>query len=46
MRRRDGVKNTTPICYDREGSETALLMAFRKMRLIEEGSRVSELMLR
>jgi hypothetical protein len=34
---RDGVKNTTPICYDREGSETTLLMAFRKMRLIEEG---------
>ena len=39
---RDGVKNTTPVCYDSEGSETTLLMAFRKMRLIEEGKERKE----
>src|SRR5262245_39197285 len=39
---RDGMKNTAPICYDREGSETTLLMAFRKMRLIEEGKEKKE----
>jgi hypothetical protein len=34
---REGIKDTAPICFDREGSETTLLMVLRKMRLIEQG---------
>ncbi len=34
---REGPRGTAPICFDREGSETTLLMVFRKMQLIEQG---------
>jgi len=34
---REGVKDTAPICFDREGSETTLLMVLMKMRWIEQG---------
>lgn len=42
MVERDGVKDTAPICFDREGSETTLLMVFRKTRLIEQGKPMKE----
>lgn len=34
---REGVTGTAPVCFDREGSETTLLMVFRKATLIEQG---------
>ncbi|MEK6302778.1 MAG: hypothetical protein AABO41_18870 [Acidobacteriota bacterium] len=39
---REGVKDTAPICFDREGSETTLLMVLRKMQLIEQGKENKE----
>jgi hypothetical protein len=39
---REGVKGIAPVCFDQEGSETTLLMAFRKARLAEEGKNAQE----
>jgi hypothetical protein len=39
---REGMKDTAPICFDREGSETTLLMVLAKMRLIEQGKSEKE----
>ena len=40
---REGLKDTAPICFDREGSETTLQMVLRKMRLIEQGKSEKEI---
>jgi hypothetical protein len=34
---REGARGTAPVCFDREGSETTLLMVFRKAQLVELG---------
>lgn len=39
---REGVKGTSPLCFDKEGSETTLLMVFRKSQLIEQGKEQKE----
>ena len=39
---REGIKGIAPVCFDQEGSETTLLMAFRKARLVEEGKSAQE----
>ncbi len=33
---REGGKDTSPICFDREGSETTLAMVLRRMQLVEQ----------
>jgi hypothetical protein len=39
---REGAKGTAPICFDREGTETTLLMVFRQTQLIEQGKSQQE----